>query len=61
MDFSRNFKERVIAQGLVAEDEYVGLQEDLAAHLEDPDTVVLVGPYVQAWGRKPASDVRQQT
>lgn len=61
LDFSRNVKERLIAQGLVAEDEYVRLQQDLAAHLEDPDTVVFVGPYVQAWGRKPAPDAGHQT
>ena len=29
------------------------LKRAVAAHLDDPETAVFFGPYIQAWGRKP--------
>jgi len=40
-------------QNLIAEEDFAALQEGLRRHIENPDTLVLHGPYVQAWGRKP--------
>lgn len=54
VDFLDNMRERIIALDLVVEGELVRLREALARHLDDPDTVVFHGPYIQAWGRKPA-------
>jgi len=54
VDFLDNMRERILALHLVAEGELVRLRETLARHLDNPDTVVFHGPYIQAWGRKPA-------
>ena len=45
--------ERPFPLQLVPEAELVQLREALARHLDNPDTVVFRGPYIQAWGRKP--------
>jgi SAM-dependent methyltransferase len=52
-DFVDNFKERILALDLIAEDDLRDLKQTLASHLDNPDTVVFFGPYIQAWGRKP--------
>jgi SAM-dependent methyltransferase len=54
VDFVDNFNEQILALDLIAEDDLRHLKQDLASHLDDPDTVVFDGPYIQAWGRKPA-------
>ena len=54
VDFLDNIRERILALHLVPEGELVQLREALARHLDNPDTVVFHGPYIQAWGRKPA-------
>jgi SAM-dependent methyltransferase len=54
VDFLDNMRERILALHLVPEGELVQLREALARHLDNPDTVVFHGPYIQAWGRKPA-------
>jgi SAM-dependent methyltransferase len=54
LDFSDNFKDRIVALALATEAEFNELKHALAAHLDDPDTAVFIGPYIQAWGRKPA-------
>ena len=53
LDFAGNFKPAVLTQRLCSEIAYDQLTTALATHLEDPDTTVFLGPYVQAWGRKP--------
>jgi SAM-dependent methyltransferase len=53
VDFVDNFRERILALDLIAEDDLRDLKQALAAHLDDPETVVFIGPYIQAWGRKP--------
>lgn len=54
LEFADNFKDRIVAQDLATETEFNDLKQTLAAHLDDPDTVVLFGPYIQAWGHTPA-------
>ena len=53
LDFGENLRERILAQNLIAEKDFAALKEGLRRHIENPDTLVFVGPYVQAWGRKP--------
>ena len=52
-DFAESLRERLVAQNLITDKEFVDLQERVKSHIENPDTFVMVGPYVQAWGRKP--------
>jgi SAM-dependent methyltransferase len=54
VDFVDNMRERILALHLVEEEELVQLRQALARHLDNPDTTVFHGPYIQAWGRKPA-------
>ena len=53
VDFLDNMRERILALHLVPEGELVELRKALVRHLDNPDTVVFHGPYIQAWGRKP--------
>jgi SAM-dependent methyltransferase len=53
LDFADNFKDRIVAMDLATEDEVDELKRAVAAHLDDPETAVFFGPYIQAWGRKP--------
>jgi SAM-dependent methyltransferase len=53
LQFAENLRDRILAQGLISAAEF---DESLAAaklHLEDPATLVLSNPHIQAWGRKP--------
>jgi len=54
VDFVDNFKDRIVAMDLATEAEVDELKRSVAAHLDDPQTAVFFGPYIQAWGRKPA-------
>ena len=54
VDFLDNMRGRILALHLVPEVELVELRKALVRHLDNPDTVVFHGPYIQAWGRKPA-------
>ena len=53
LDFADNFRDRIVAMDLATEKEVDELKHAVAAHLDDPDTSVFFGPYIQAWGRKP--------
>ncbi len=53
LDFAENLGERILAENLIAEQAFADLEEGLRRHIENPDTLVMVGPYVQVWGRKP--------
>jgi SAM-dependent methyltransferase len=53
LDFAENLSERVLAHDLIAEQALTDLKEALRRHLDDPETLVVVGPYFQVWGRKP--------
>jgi hypothetical protein len=54
LDFVENFKQQILELRLASQTEIVELKVALATHLENPETSVFVGPYIQAWGRKPA-------
>jgi ubiquinone/menaquinone biosynthesis C-methylase UbiE len=51
--FVGNLRDRIIAQGLISESEFVDAFEALKRHLEDPATLVLSHLFLQVWGRKP--------
>jgi SAM-dependent methyltransferase len=53
LDFAENLRERILAENLITEKDFAALQEGMRRHIENPDTLVFIGPYVQAWGRKP--------
>jgi hypothetical protein len=53
LDFAENLRERILAENLIAEREYADLEKALKRHIENPETLVMVGPYVQVWGRRP--------
>jgi SAM-dependent methyltransferase len=53
LDFAENIRERILAQNLIAEKDFAALKEGMRRHIENPDTLVFHGPYVQAWARKP--------
>lgn len=53
LDFAANLRERILAENLITEQAFTDLEKGLRRHIENPDTLVVVGPYVQAWGRKP--------
>jgi len=53
LDVAENLQERIVADNLIAEKDFAALKEGMRRCIEDPDTLVFVGPYVQAWGRKP--------
>jgi 2-polyprenyl-3-methyl-5-hydroxy-6-metoxy-1,4-benzoquinol methylase len=53
LQFIENVRERVVAQDLITESELDDLKAEATRHLDDPETLVYIGPYVQVWGRKP--------
>jgi SAM-dependent methyltransferase len=53
LDFADNLRERILAQNLITEQAFADLKEGLRRHIENPDTLVIHGPYIQVWGRKP--------
>jgi ubiquinone/menaquinone biosynthesis C-methylase UbiE len=52
LDFAENLSERIVAAGMVGEQELTALKGALARHLADPGTLVVSHLYFQAWGRK---------
>ena len=53
LDFADNLRERILEQKLITEQAFADLKEGLRRHIENPETLVMHGPYIQAWGRKP--------
>lgn len=43
----------IVTRGLLSFDEVTRFEQELKAHLSDPNTVVLSPTYIQAWARKP--------
>ncbi len=50
-----SIREKIIAQGLVDEQELESHRKALLEHLADPNTLVIEKLLMQCWGRKPAS------
>ena len=53
LQFAENLRDRILAQGLIPEAEFIETTAALKLHLEDPATLVLSNLFIQAWGRKP--------
>jgi hypothetical protein len=53
VDCLGNLSDRLVAGNFVTHDELVSLQQAIVAHVADPDTLVVLGLYFQAWARKP--------
>jgi len=53
VDFVDNFRDRVLAVGRATENDLQHLKQALLQHVQNPDTIVFDGLYVQAWGRTP--------
>jgi SAM-dependent methyltransferase len=53
LDLTGAFRERILAIGALTEAELDDCIEELAAHLERPDSLTLYPTLFQAWGRKP--------
>jgi ubiquinone/menaquinone biosynthesis C-methylase UbiE len=51
--FVENVRDRLLAQGLLPEEELAGLMATLRNHLEDPHTLVVSHLFFQVWGHKP--------
>ena len=52
VDFIENLGSRFVEHEIVGVEELSTLKAELRRHLEDPDTFVISGVLVQAWGRK---------
>jgi SAM-dependent methyltransferase len=55
LDFAENLRARLVEQRLVSAAELDRLVTDLRRHLEDPETLVISGLFLQIWGRKLAT------
>lgn len=55
LDFAHNLSDRFLEQKLITEPALTALKHALVHHLNQAETLVLIGPYVQAWGRKPST------
>ncbi|WP_437905655.1 methyltransferase domain-containing protein [Sorangium sp. So ce327] len=53
LEFADNLRERILSQRLIAEQTFSDLREALMRHIENPETLVVHGPFFQVWGRKP--------
>lgn len=57
-DFLENVRDRVLAESLMAENEFHKLLTELRRDLDDPGRLVISHLFVQVWGRKPGSSER---
>lgn len=53
LTFADNLRERLLSQKLIGEEDLDAMKDAVGHHLDDPGTMVFIGPYIQAWGRKP--------
>jgi hypothetical protein len=42
-----------LAQKIIGEDDLNNLVSDLKRHIDDPQTLVIIGHFFQVWGRRP--------
>ena len=52
LEFIENVRKRILDEHLIEEVELNELTRALRCHLEDPETLVISGLFIQAWGRK---------
>jgi SAM-dependent methyltransferase len=48
-----NLRDRLLARKIIGNDELDDLLKKLKRHIDDPKTLVIVGPFFQVWGRRP--------
>jgi ubiquinone/menaquinone biosynthesis C-methylase UbiE len=53
LDFADNLREPILALRLIDAQAFADLREALRRHIENPEALVMHGPYVQVWGRMP--------
>jgi hypothetical protein len=53
LQFVGNLRDRIVAEGLITEHEFVACVDALERHLDDPTTRVVSHLFIQAFGRKP--------
>jgi SAM-dependent methyltransferase len=53
VDFLGNLGDRLIDGDFIERDELEAMTASIAAHVADPDTLVVSHLFIQAWGRKP--------
>ena len=53
LDIAENLSERVLSQNLITEQALTDLKRALSQHLDNPETLVVGGPFFQVWARKP--------
>jgi SAM-dependent methyltransferase len=51
--FVENLRDRLLARKIIGSDELNDLLRQLKRHIDDPHTLVIVGPFIQVWGRRP--------
>lgn len=54
LNFAENLRERIVAQKIVTEQTFTELTQAVKEHIENPETLIVWGPFLQVWGRKPA-------
>lgn len=52
-DFLENVRDRILEQGLIAENEFRERMSELKRHFDNENTLVISHLFVQTWGRKP--------
>ncbi len=53
LQFVNNLRDRIVAEGLISQEEFAESIASLERHLDDPETLVVSHLFIQAWGRKP--------
>ena len=53
LQFVNNLRDRIVAEGLISQEEFAESILSLERHLDDPETLVVSHLFMQAWGRKP--------
>jgi len=53
LQFVDNLRDRIVAEGLISQEEFAECAGSLERHLNEPDTLVVSHLFIQAWGRKP--------
>jgi hypothetical protein len=50
--FVENLRDRLVAQGLIGDDEFQRLTAAVKRHIDEPDTLVTGTIFFRAWGRR---------
>jgi ubiquinone/menaquinone biosynthesis C-methylase UbiE len=53
LQFVNNLRDRIVAEGLISQEEFEESVASLERHLGEPETLVVSHLFIQAWARKP--------